>query len=94
MDFKNPPEPAAIKENQAMVKDVKDDLEENLEKTPEPAATKEGQPNDPDPSSGSSSESSSRTQKVEKKHLCFFPGIVIYKHCNIREAHTCTQTNP
>ena len=28
MDLKNPPEPAAIKEDQAMVKDVKDDLDD------------------------------------------------------------------
>ena len=43
MDLEKPPEPAAIKETQVMVKDVKDvknDLEENLEKKPEPAATK------------------------------------------------------
>ena len=77
MDLEKPPEPAAIKEDQAMVKNVKNDLEENLEKTPEPAATKEGKAMDPDPSSGPSSESSSRTQKVEKKYLYFFPVIVI-----------------
>ena len=81
MDLENPPEPAAIKEDQAMVKDVKDDLEENLEKTPEPAATKEGQANDPDPSSdpssGPSSESSSRTQKVEKKYLNYIMGEML-----------------
>ena len=44
-----------------MVKDVKDDLLENLEKTPEPAATKEGQANDPDPSSDPSSRTMLRT---------------------------------
>ena len=63
-----------------MVKDVKDDLEENLEKTPEPAATKEGQVNDPgpssDPSSGPSSDFSSPTKKVENKYLYFFSLIV------------------
>ena len=50
MDLEKPPKPAAIKETQAMVKDVKDDLEENpenLEKTPEPAASKGGQAMDP-----------------------------------------------
>ena len=93
MDLEIPPESAAIKEDQAMVKDVKDDLLENLEKTPEPAATKEGQANDPDPSSdpssgqssdpssdpssGPSSESSSRTQKVEKKYLDYIMGLML-----------------
>ena len=89
MDLENPSEPAAIKEDQAMVKDVKDDLLENLEKTPEPAATKEGQANDPDPSSdpplgpssdpssGPSSESSSRSQKVEKKYSNYIVGEML-----------------
>ena len=44
MDLENPPEPATIKEDHAM---VKDDL---FEKTPEPAATKDVQAKDPDPS--------------------------------------------
>ena len=73
MDLENPPEPAAIKEDQAMVKDVKDDLFENLKKTPEPASTKEGLANDPDPSS----ESSSQRQKVEKKYLNYIMGEML-----------------
>ena len=77
MDLEKPPEPAAIKEDQAMVKDDLDDLLENLEKTPEPAATKEGQANDPDQSSDPSSESSSRTQKVEKKYLNYIMGEML-----------------